>query len=151
MYTSLSETSETLRHVPEMGKTTGIGPIGVATFFGGAQRFVSLATTAPGTDQRLLCRALQVLHTQPIVSGAALQAERAGTHAEIHVRLEVLSLDEISRVWQALEGSYQLCMSYQVTLADVVSAGDPAHGTLLELVEPEYALRNAQAPFAIPL
>jgi hypothetical protein len=29
-------------------------------------------------------------------------------------------------------------------------AADPAHATLLESVEPEYALRNAQARFAIP-
>ena len=165
MYPSLAATSETIRHLVEGAMTSDIGPTGLAGFFAGASRFVSLATpeemrnagqqglsvwlyrvvrdeqhlndpptvrtlpggvvqivppplpvrlhylltplavNAPDTEQRILGRAMQTLHTNPILAGAALQAEFAGTDAEIHVRLEALSLDEISLVWQALEGS----------------------------------------------
>ena len=168
MYTSLAATSETLRHLLETGMLNDIGPAGLATFFAGANRVVSLATPeemriagqqglsvwlyrivrdeipaerpaghpparrrthrnrsataslapalpadpagdhAPDTEQRILGRAMQLLHAEPILAGAALQSDLAGTDAEIHVHLEALSLDEISLVWQAIEGSYQL-------------------------------------------
>jgi hypothetical protein len=200
MYTSLAATSETLRHLLEIGMTTDIGPNGLATFFAGAQRFVSLATpqdmraagqqglsvwlyrivrdefrlneppvirpapgggveivppplpvrlhylltplaaNAPDTEQRILGRTLQVLHSRPIIAGADLQAELAGTDTEIHARLEALSLDDLSLVWQALEGSFQLCVSYELSLANIFSTTDPEPGTLVESVQPEYAL-----------
>ena len=200
MYTSLAATSETLRHLLEAGMQSDIGPAGLATFFAGANRVVSLATpedmrtagqqglsvwlyrvvrdenrlndppvirplgggrieivqpplplrlhylvtplatNAPDTEQRILGRAMQVLHAEPILAGAALQSDLAGTDAEVHVHLEALALDEISLVWQALEGSYQLCVSYEVTLANVESIALPATGTLVESVQPEYAL-----------
>jgi len=206
MYTSLAATSETLRHLLEAGMLSDIGPAGLATFFSGANRVVSLATPeemrtagqqgmsvwlyrvvrdetrlndppairplgggqveivppplplrlhylltplatgAPDTEQRILGRAMQLLHAQPIVAGAALQSDLAGTDAEIHVHLEALSLDEISLVWQALEGSYQLCVSYEVTLANVASIAMPATGTLVESVQPEYAPIVATEP-----
>jgi hypothetical protein len=99
-----------------------------------------LASNAPDTEQRILGRAIQILHAEPILTGVALQSDLAGTDAEIHVHLEALSLDEISLVWQALEGSYQLCVSYEVTLANVESIALPATATLVESVQPEYAL-----------
>src|SRR5688572_18067455 len=143
MYTSLAATSETLRHLIETGMLADIGPAGLATFFAGANRVVSLATpeemrtagpqgpsvwlyrveraehrlndppairplpdgrveivppplplrlhylvtplatNAPDTEQRILGRALQLLHAQPILTGAALQSDLAGTDAEI--------------------------------------------------------------------
>ena len=205
MYTSLAATSETLRHLLEIGMTTDIGPNGLATFFSGAQRVVSLATpeemrtggqqglsvwlyrivrdefrlndppvirsvpggveivppplpvrlhylltplavNAPDTEQRILGRALQVLHTRQIIAGADLQAELAGTNTEIHTRLEALSLDDLSLVWQALEGSFQLCVSYEVSLASIFSAADPGRSTLVESVQPEYALIESAEP-----
>jgi hypothetical protein len=36
-----------------------------------------------------------------------------------------LPLDEISLVWDALEGPYQLSVSYEVTLVDIDSAREP--------------------------
>jgi len=41
-------------------------------------------------------------------------------------------------------------VSCEVPLWNIVSAVGPTHGTLNGSVEPEYALRNAQARFAIP-
>ena len=206
MYTSLAATSETLRHLLEAGMLDDIGPTGLAAFFAGANRVVSLATpkemanagqqglsvwlyrverdesrlndppiirpigggrieivapplplrlhylltplatNAPDTEQRILGRTMQVLHAEPILAGAALQSDLAGTDAEIHVHLEALSLDEISLVWQALEGSYQLCVSYEVTLANIDSIALPQSGTLVESVQPEYAVIAGTEP-----
>jgi hypothetical protein len=63
----------------------------------------------------------------------------AGTDAEVHVRLEALSLDEIARVWEALEGSYQLSVSYEVTLANIVSIADPQRGAPVESGRADWA------------
>jgi hypothetical protein len=99
-----------------------------------------LASNSPETGQRILGRVLQLFHAQPIVAGASLRGDLAGTDAEIHVRLEALSLDEITRVWEALEGSYRLSVSYEVTLARIASAAQPERGAPVESVRPERAL-----------
>jgi hypothetical protein len=99
-----------------------------------------LAKASPDTEQRILGRVLQLFHTQPIVSGAALRGDLTGTEAEIHVHLEALSLDEITRVWEALEGSYQLSVSYEVTLARIASSARPMREEIVESVRPEVAL-----------
>jgi len=99
-----------------------------------------IATASPDTEQRILGRALQLFHTYPIVSGAFLQAELAGTATELHVHLEALGLEDITRVWDALDGSYQLSVSYEVTLARISVSSDPLHMSLVESVHPEPAL-----------
>ena len=99
-----------------------------------------IATANPDTEQRILGRALQLFHTYPIVSGAFLQAELAGTATELHVHLEALGLEDITRVWDALDGSYQLSVSYEVTLARISVVSDPLHMSLVESVHPNPAL-----------
>ncbi len=91
-----------------------------------------LAQSNPDTEQRILGRALQLFHTHPIVAGSMLRAELAGTDAEIHVHLEALNIEEITRVWEALEGSYQLAVSYEVTLANIESGADPLIASIVE-------------------
>ena len=99
-----------------------------------------LAAASPDIEQRILGRALQVFHTFPIVSGSMLRGELAGTNAELHVHLEALGLEEITRVWEALEGSYQLSVSYEVTLADIHSAADAYRPGIVESVHRQAAL-----------
>ena len=99
-----------------------------------------ITTASPDREQRILGRALQLFHTYPIVSGAFLQAELAGTATELHVHLEALGLEEITRVWEALEGSYQLSVSYEVTLARIQVSSDPLRMSLVESVHPDAAL-----------
>src|SRR5262249_4803471 len=83
----------------------------------------------PDTEQYLLGKVLQSFHTTPTMRGADLKGELTGTEAELSVRLETLGLDEISRVWEALEGSYQLSISYEVALVDIDSAREPDNRT----------------------
>lgn len=95
---------------------------------------------SPDTEQRILGRALQLLHSMPTLSGAVLRGELAGTDVEVNVRLEALSLDEIARVWEALEGSYQLCISYEVTLANIDSITDPQRAMPVESVRNDWGV-----------
>ncbi len=105
-----------------------------------------LTRSSPDTEQRILGRAMQVFHGYPIVSGAFLRAELAGTETELHVHLEALGLDEITRVWDALEGSYQLCVSYEVTLARIGVNTDPVVMSLVESVHPDVSVIVGQVP-----
>lgn len=98
-----------------------------------------LVKDKPELEQRILGRALQLFHSRPVLSGADLQGDLAGTSAQIFVRLEALSLDETSRVWEALSTSYQLCVSYEVTLANIESAVLPARAERVESVRPQFA------------
>jgi hypothetical protein len=76
----------------------------------------------PDTEQYALGKVLQLFYSKPIFRGADLSGQLAGTSAELFVRLETLSLDEITRVWEGLNGSYQLCVSYEVSLVDIDAA-----------------------------
>lgn len=99
-----------------------------------------LADDSPDTEQKILGRVLQTLHSRAIVSGAALQQDFASTDAELHVHLEAMSLDEVARVWEALQRPYQLSVSYEVTLANIDSMAQPVGGSLVESVRPELAV-----------
>lgn len=94
-----------------------------------------ISRSSPSMEQRILGRAMQLLHTVPIISGSLLQGELAGTAAELHVHLEALGIEEITRVWDALEGSYQLSVSYEVTLARISVNSEPLRMSLVESVE----------------
>lgn len=81
---------------------------------------------APDVEQRIMGRVLQALHTRPIMRGLDLVGtDFEGTEVELHVHLETLALDEMSRVWEALEGSYQLSVSYEVSVVNVESTVAP--------------------------
>ncbi len=79
----------------------------------------------PELEQLILGKVLQVLHDQPIQRGHALQAGFAGTDVELNTRLEPLALEEITRVWDALDRSYQLSVSYEVSVVAIQSARLP--------------------------
>ncbi len=83
----------------------------------------------PDTEQYLLGKVLQSFHSIAMLRGADLKGELTGTDAELSIRLESLDLDQISRIWEALEGSYQLSVSYEVTLVDIDSARQPENRT----------------------
>jgi hypothetical protein len=82
----------------------------------------------PELEQIILGKTLQVFqvfHDHPIQRGSALQAGFVGTDVELNTRLEPLSLEEITRVWDALDRSYQLSVSYEVSVVEVESGRQP--------------------------
>jgi hypothetical protein len=98
------------------------------------------ATGNPDTEQLILGKVMQLLHGAAMLRGADLKAEFSGTEVELHIRLEPLGLDEITRIWEALEGSYQLSVSYEVSIVDIMPDREPERLTPVEVVMPEYGL-----------
>jgi hypothetical protein len=76
-------------------------------------------------EQLILGKVLQVLHDTTRLSGALLLDALAGTPHEFFVRLEPLPLDHITRVWDALEVPYQLCVSYEVSVVPIEAGVQP--------------------------
>lgn len=79
-------------------------------------------TGSAQTEQIILGKALQLLHDHPRFRGVDLSGDFQGTEVELHVRLEPMTLEEITRVWDALDRSYQLSVSYEVSLVDIDSS-----------------------------
>jgi uncharacterized protein DUF4255 len=94
----------------------------------------------PETEQYVLGKVMQILHSRPVLRGADLRGEFVGSDVELTVRLETLNLDEIARVWDALEGSYQLCVSYEVSVVNIDSMLEAQAFTPVEVVVPEIGL-----------
>lgn len=95
---------------------------------------------SPETEQVILGKVLQALHSHPKLRGTDLDGDFAGTTVELNVRLETLTLDEVSRVWEALEGSYQLSVSYEVSVVNIASERELERVTPVEVVLPEYGV-----------
>jgi Pvc16 N-terminal domain len=94
----------------------------------------------PETEQIILGKVLQVFYSHPILRGVDLQAEFSGTEVELKMRLEPMSLEEITRVWEALTGSYQLSVSYEVGVVNITPDLEPERVTPVEVAMPDYGL-----------
>jgi hypothetical protein len=105
---------------------------------------VTIGTTAPALsparEQTLLGKVLQVFHEHPVVRGPDLRDQLQGTPTRLTVRLETLTLEEITRVWYALQRSYQLSVSYEVTVAFIRPALQPSGVTPVAVAEPDTAV-----------
>ena len=97
-------------------------------------------TGDPETEQLMLGKVLQAFYSHSVLRGADLQAEFSGTEVELKVRLEPLTLEEITRVWEALDGSYQLSVSYEVSVVNIMPEAEPERVTPVQIAMPEYGL-----------
>ena len=88
----------------------------------------------PELEQIILGKILEVFHDHPNQRGSDLKGEFVGTDVELYIHLEPLSLEEITRVWDALDRSYQLSLSYEVTVIEIESALQPQVVTLVQEV-----------------
>jgi hypothetical protein len=71
----------------------------------------------PEREQTLLGRAMQYVYGHPILRGSDLRDLLSGTDSELTVRIEPLTLEEITRVWASVRQPYQLSVSYELTCA----------------------------------
>jgi hypothetical protein len=92
--------------------------------------------SAPEFEQILLGKVLQLFHEGPQLRGSMLLGTLAGRDLEITVRLETLALDELSRVWEALERSYQLTLAYEVAVVPIDSRRDFVTGPPVGIFQP---------------
>jgi hypothetical protein len=72
-------------------------------------------------EQRILGKVMQTFHDHARFRGADLQGDIAGSTQEFQVSLETLPLEDIARVWNALNAPYQLSVSYEVAIVYVDS------------------------------
>lgn len=97
-------------------------------------------TGDPGTEQLILGKALQAFYSHPVLRGTDLEGDFEDTEVELKVRLESMTLEEITRVWEALEGSYQLSVSYEVSVVNIDPDLEPERITPVQIAMPEYGV-----------
>jgi Pvc16 N-terminal domain len=89
-------------------------------------------------EQMLLGRVLQTLNDHTVIRGTDLQGDLAGEDTQLRVNLEQLTLEELTRVWSALEEPYQLSVSYQIQVVNVSTAHEPVRTAPVLVEETEY-------------
>jgi hypothetical protein len=92
------------------------------------------------TEQLVLGKVLQTFYDHPKLRGVDLRSDFQGTGVELNVRLEPLTLEEITRVYDALDRSYQLSISYEVSVVSIHSSQEPEDVAPVEVVLPEYGV-----------
>jgi hypothetical protein len=90
-------------------------------------------------EQRVLGKVLQSLYGHPVFRGTDLSSDFSGTDTELRVRLEPMSLEDATRIWNALEQPYQLSISYEVTLVKIDSEMFETNTPVGEVI-PEYGV-----------
>jgi hypothetical protein len=101
---------------------------------------ITSAATGGGaeTDQVLLGKVLQVFNDHSKLRGADLQDDLTGTDATLTVRLEPLSLQDIYQIWDGLDDSYRLSVSYEVSLLNIEPAVEPSAVGLVTVLMPDF-------------
>lgn len=75
----------------------------------------------PREQQIVLGKTMQVLYDRAILEGPDLEGSLGQSGEEIRVILNSVSLEELTRVWQALENPYRLSVCYIARVAIVDS------------------------------
>jgi hypothetical protein len=83
---------------------------------------------APETEQAILGKVLQCLYDHPQLFGTDLRDDFEGTDSSVTLRLEGLTVDELTRIWDALESPYRTCVSYEATVVDIDAGLQPEIG-----------------------
>lgn len=104
------------------------------------------SVVGPETEQAFLGKIMQIFHDHPTFRGADLQDDYIGTEVELNVRLESLNLEEITKVWDALEGSYQLSISYEVSVVNIESEIEPEKVAPVLVALPEHGVIVSSEP-----
>jgi hypothetical protein len=79
----------------------------------------STKVDAPETEQVILGKALQCLNDHPQLSGVDLTDDFAGTDTVVTARIEALTIDELARIWDALDTSYRTSVSFEVAVIEL--------------------------------
>jgi hypothetical protein len=93
----------------------------------------------PGDEQDLMGRILQTFTDHAVVRGTDLADELSDSGHELRVTLDTLSLEDLTRIWNALQEPYSLSVPYQVSVVAIDSAHEPRAGRRVQRVESTYA------------
>jgi Pvc16 N-terminal domain len=94
---------------------------------------------AAETEHALMGKVLQLFHDRPTLRGPDLEDDFAGTAVELTMRLETLSLEETTRVYEALARSFQVSVSYETSVVTILSALEPLQIAPITVYAPEFA------------
>lgn len=90
-------------------------------------------------EQTVLGKVMQSLYGHPLFAGADLAGDFSGTTAEVRARMESMTLEDITRVWNSLDQPYHLSTSYEVTLVKIDAEQFDAASPVL-VAEPRYGV-----------
>jgi hypothetical protein len=90
-------------------------------------------------EQVLFGRVLQVLNDHTIIRGTDLVSPPLDPErVELRVLLDTLSLEDLTRVWNALQESYALSIGYVVQVVEIESHHEPRHTSPVVVREDGY-------------
>lgn len=89
-------------------------------------------------DHALLGRVLQVFHDRAILRGGVLQDSLANSDAELRVLMEMLTTEELARIWNALQEPYQPSLTYEVQLVEIDAMREPERASPVIVKETVY-------------
>jgi hypothetical protein len=81
-------------------------------------------------DQRLLGRAMQILHDQAVLPMQS--REVPGDGSELHISLAPRTIEEIAQVWEAMQQPYRLSVCYEVRVVRIDSLRQKTGGRVSE-------------------
>ncbi len=89
-------------------------------------------------EHRVLGEAMRILYDHAIVSGPDLRGTLSGTLENLKIDLCALTLEDLTRVWNAFNQPYRLSVCYMVRIVFIESATERPARRVVEKVE-EYA------------
>ncbi|HEX4456654.1 MAG TPA: DUF4255 domain-containing protein [Polyangia bacterium] len=108
---------------------------------------VTTRTDGPELEQNIMGAVMQVFYDNAILRGAVLQGDLTGSNLEMHLRLEALDLDQMSRMWEALAHAFQLCISYEVSVVPIDSSLQPQTTPPVDVAQPQFGIvTSAERP-----
>ncbi|MGD8276511.1 MAG: DUF4255 domain-containing protein [Gemmatimonadota bacterium] len=93
---------------------------------------------SPEDQQIVLGKVMQVFYDRAVIEGSDLAGGLAGTDESLHLILNPVSLEESTRIWNALEQGYRLSVCYVARVAMVDSTRVESLRPVVER-ESEYA------------
>src|SRR5215207_678980 len=95
---------------------------------------------AAETEHALIGKVLQLFHDQPTLRGPDLEDDFTGTAVELTMRLETLSLEETTRIYEALVRSFQVSVSYETSVVTILSGLEPLQIAPVLVYAPDYGV-----------
>ncbi|MBK6325172.1 MAG: DUF4255 domain-containing protein [Chloroflexi bacterium] len=94
--------------------------------------------TDPRDEQMLLGLVLQVFNDHATVRGSDLKDALLGSDAELRLSFEAPSLEDLTRIWGALQEPYQASLTYLVQSITIESDHEPESSGLVMQRETTY-------------
>lgn len=92
----------------------------------------------------ILGRAMQILHDHSILKGSILKGDFAGTNEELRVVQTVLSIQDISQIWNTFKDTfYRLSVFYLVTPVNIDATREMEAKRVTERVLNKYQMKTS--------